>query len=163
MTARGLGGSAAARLGKVIRAEPSSRRAAFLVLLVIAACKPSPPTANVTVGDLRISEGFAYEPIIPASGAAYFTIENKGTTPDTLLGVSSSASAGAMLHGGAMAHLSALEIPAGGKISLRSGDTHVMLSDFSTVPKAGDSLPVTLEFAHAGSVTLQLPVRMYGE
>lgn len=129
----------------------------------LVACRPSPPTASATAGDLQITEGFAYEPIIPASGAAYFTIENKGTTPDTLLGVSSTASAGAMLHGGAMAHLSALEIPAGGRIALRSGDTHVMLSDFTTIPKAGDSLPVTLQFARAGSITLQLPVRMYGE
>jgi hypothetical protein len=126
-------------------------------------CQPAAPVASVSVGDLRISDGFAYEPIIPASGAAYFTIENKGSVPDTLLGVSSSASAGAMLHGGAMAHLSALEIPAGGRIALRSGDTHVMLSDFTTVPKAGDSLPITVTFARAGSVTLQLPVRMYGE
>ena len=136
---------------------------AVVAVAALVACRSTVPEARVTVGDLRITQGFAYEPIIQSSGAAYFTVENRGSTPDTLLGVSSSAAAGAMLHGGAMAHMSALEIPAGATIALRSGDTHVMLSDFTTMPRAGDSLPVTLQFARAGSVTLQLPVRMYGE
>jgi copper(I)-binding protein len=134
-----------------------------ILLLLLGACRPSPPSAAATLGDIRISGGFAYEPIIPSSGAAYFTVKNVGAVADTLLGISSSAAAGAMLHGGQMAHLAALEIPAGGAITLRSGETHVMLSDFKTVPAAGDSLPLTLQFAHAGSVTLQLPVRRYGE
>lgn len=68
-----------------------------------------------------------------------------------------------MLHGGSMAHLSTLEIPVGGSITLRSGDTHVMLSNFTAVPAAGDSLPLTLQFARSGSVTLHLPIRKYGE
>jgi copper(I)-binding protein len=136
--------------------------AAALALTVVA-CQPPVPSASANVGDLRITNGFAYEPIIQASGAAYFTVENTGSVPDTLLGISSPAAAGAMLHGGSMAHLSVVEIPAGGTVTLKSGDTHIMLSDFITMPRAGDSLPLTVEFAHAGSVSLKLPVRKYGE
>lgn len=133
------------------------------IALSLIACQPSVPAAKASVGDLRITNGFAYEPIIQASGAAYFTVQNTGSVPDTLLGISSPAAAGAMLHGGSMAHLSVVEIPAGGTLTLKSGDTHVMLSDFITMPHAGDSLPLTVEFARAGSVSLQLPVRKYGE
>jgi copper(I)-binding protein len=135
----------------------------MVLLLGIAACQQGAPAAEASIGDLRITGGFAYEPIIQASGAAYFTVKNGGTAPDTLLGVSSPAASGAMLHGGSMAHLSVIEIPAGGTVRLKSGDTHIMLSDFITMPQAGDSLPITVQFAHAGSISLKLPVRKYGE
>ncbi len=135
----------------------------MVLLLGIAACQQGAPAAEASVGDLRITNGFAYEPIIQASGAAYFTVKNRGTVPDTLLGISSPSASGAMLHGGTMAHLSVVEIPAGGTLTLKSGDTHIMLSDFITMPRAGDSLPIMMQFAHAGSVTLNLPVRKYGE
>ncbi|HWA16721.1 MAG TPA: copper chaperone PCu(A)C [Gemmatimonadales bacterium] len=144
--------------------SPARQRGGSAVLLLgIMACQQAAPVATATAGDLRITRAFAYEPIIQASGAAYFTVKNTGAVPDTLLGVSSPASVGAMLHGGSMAHLSVIEIPAGGTLVLKSGDTHVMLSDFITMPHAGDSLPLTLQFAHAGRVDLKLPVRKYGE
>lgn len=140
------------------------RRGARLgALLCLAGCAGGPPEASATVGDLVLTRGFAYEPIIQASGAAYVEITNRGTAPDTLLGASSPSAAGAMLHGGSMAHVMTLPIPAGGTLSLAPGGTHIMLSDFSAMPQAGDSLTLTLTFARAGSVTLQLPVRKYGD
>ena len=137
-----------------------TRLAAFLLL---AGCAGGPPAASATVGDLVLSKGFAYEPIIAASGAAYVEIHNRGSAPDTLTGASSPVAAGAMLHGGGMAHMMSLPIPPGGTLSLAPGGTHVMLQDFSAMPPAGDSLTLTLTFARAGSVTLQLPVRKYGD
>ena len=38
-----------------------------------------------------------------------------------------------------------------------------MLTDFVAMPQAGDSLTLILTFARAGRVTLQLPVRKYGD
>ena len=61
-----------------------------------------------------------------------------------------------------MAHLMVLPIPAGGELRLEPGGTHIMFEDFSEMPRAGDSLAVTLRFARAGSVTLELPIRVYG-
>lgn len=134
-----------------------------LVAGILLACgSPPPPAAAGALGELRFSEGFANEPIIQASGAAYLRIENRGALPDTLLEASSPAARGAMFHGGAMAHLMVLPIPAGGELRLEPGGTHIMFEDFSAMPQAGDSLAVTLRFARAGSVTLQLPVRTYG-
>ncbi len=144
--------------------RPALRYGASIgALCFLAACAGGPPTASATVGDLVLTRGFAYEPIIQASGAAYVEITNRGTAPDTLLGASSPAAAGAMLHGGSMAHLMTLPIPPGGTLALAQGGTHIMLSDFSAMPQAGDSLTLTLTFARAGSVTLQLQVRKYGD
>lgn len=136
---------------------------ALLLLLALGACRSGPPTASATLGDLRISEGFAFRPITPASGAAYFRVRNTGAVADTLLEASSPVTRGAMFHGGDMAHLDVVEIPAGGELYLKPGATHLMLTDYDPVPQAGDSLPLVLRFAHAGSVTLALPVRRYNE
>ncbi len=142
----------------------NTRRAVALAALLSAGCgKPAPPAASATLGDLKIDNGFAYEPITDASGAAYFRIHNSGSVADTVLEASSPAAKGASFHGSSMSHMEGLEIPAGGEVELKPGATHLMLTDFSPAPKAGDSLSVTLRFARAGSVTLHLPVRRYGE
>jgi copper(I)-binding protein len=115
------------------------------------------------VGDLHIDRAFAFEPITAASGAAYFRIHNGGAVPDTVLEATSPAAREASFHGSSMAHLDVLEIPPGGEVELKPGATHLMLTDFSAPPRAGDSLTLTLRFAHAGAITLRLPVRRYGQ
>ncbi len=140
------------------------RRAGALVLLLMAiACHRGPPAASAKLGSLEISNGFAYEPITLASGAAYFTIENIGAVPDTLVSVTSPEATGAMLHGGGMTALSTLPIPSRTTVTLAPGGTHLMLSNFSAMPKPGDSLTVTLRFSFNGTIVLRLPVRKYGE
>lgn len=136
---------------------------AALLLVVSTACTAGPPTASATLGALEISGGFAYEPITLASGAAYFSVENVSATADTLLSISTTAAASAMLHGGSMTHLARLPIPSRETVTLAPGGTHLMISDFTAMPRAGDSLPVTLRFANNGTITLMLPVRKYGE
>ncbi len=138
-------------------------RGALAALLLVGCRKVGPLAAAATVGDLRIDQGFAFEPITAASGAAYFRIHNNGAVPDTVLEASSPAAQSASFHGSSMAHLDVLAIPAGGEIELKPGATHLMLTSFTALPKAGDSLSVTLKFARAGRVTLQLPVRRYGQ
>ncbi len=140
----------------------SSWRPALLLLAAIG-CGPRLPSASATLGAIELTGGFAYEPILAASGAAYVQIANRGTSEDTLLAVTSPAAAGAMFHGGSMSHLMTIAIPAGGRVLLEPGGTHIMFSDFTALPTAGDSLTVTLVFARAGSVTLELPVRRYGD
>jgi copper(I)-binding protein len=136
----------------------------FLAALLLGACrKAGPPAASAELGDLQIDRGYAFEPIVPASGAAYFRIRNQGSAADTLLEATSPAAAGAAFHGGSMAHMDVLVIPPRGEVELRPGGTHLMLTSFANPPYAGDSLPVTLRFARAGSLTLMLPIRRYGE
>lgn len=139
-------------------------RRLLLLGLVALACRPSAPaTAHGTVGHLEITQAFAYEPITPASGAAYFRVQNRGAQPDTLIAITSPAARTAVVHGADMSQLTSVEIPAGGEILLVPGKSHLMLSDFSAVPVAGAMLPLSLRFARAGEIVLQLPVRRYGE
>lgn len=133
-------------------------------LLLVAACgRKTPSGASISAGDVMIDNAFAFEPITAASGAAYFTVHNHGSAPDTILEATSPVARSAAFHGSNMGHLMALEIPAGGSVELKPGGTHLMLTDFSAPPAAGDSLALSLRFAHAGTVTLQLPVRRYGQ
>ena len=142
----------------------AARCIALAALVATAGCaKAAPPAASAQVGDLTVDHGFAFEPITAASGAAYFRIRNGGNVADTVLDASSPAAKGASFHGSSMAHQEVLEIPPGGEMELKPGAAHLMLTDFTAPPRAGDSLAVTLRFAHAGSVTLQLPVRRYGQ
>jgi len=135
----------------------------FLLAGLLAACRPMGlPTASAAIGDLEIRRGFAYEPITAASGAAYVEILNHGTIPDTLLSAASPIAAMTMFHGSSMADMSTLAIPAGGRVSFKPGGAHIMLATLSKLPKAGDSIRLTLTFARAGPVTLELPVRAYG-
>ena len=137
---------------------------ALAVLVSISGCgKAAPPSASAKVGDLTVDHAFAFEPITAASGAAYFRIRNGGTVADTVLEATSPVARAASFHGSSMAHLQVLEIPPGGEVELKPGAMHLMLTDFSALPHAGESLAVTLRFARAGSVTLQIPVRRYGQ
>jgi periplasmic copper chaperone A len=136
---------------------------ALLSTVLLACGRKAPPTASARIGPLQVSDAFAYEPITPASGAAYFHIRNTGTEADTLLSATSPTTRGAVFHTANMGHQDALPIPPGGDLVLQPGGTHLMLSDFSPAPAAGDSLQLVLVFARAGHLTLWVPVRAYNQ
>ncbi|HTS87798.1 MAG TPA: copper chaperone PCu(A)C [Gemmatimonadales bacterium] len=148
-----------------MKLRPSLSRGLRLVLLTALgpACRPAGlPTASATVGDLQLRNGFAYEPITAASGAAYVEIINHGQVADTLVDAESPIAAMVMFHGAAMMSMGPVVIAPGARVTFKPGAAHIMLTTLSKLPKAGDSLPLTFTFAKAGSVTLELPVRKYG-
>src|SRR5690606_18204209 len=51
-----------------------------------------------------------------------------------------------------------LEIPAGGKVELKSGGYHLMFIQPEKPYKEGETVSVTLEFEKAGKVTIDFPV-----
>lgn len=121
--------------------------------------EPAPIRARAQIGALEITDAFAREPVIRASGAAYLTIHNAGTVADTLLMAQSPEAAGAMFHGQSMAHLDQFPIPPGATVALAPGGTHLMLTDFTRMPLVGDSLTLILDFARAGRLQFKVPVR----
>lgn len=134
------------------------------ITLIIAglgtACgEPALIRARAQIGALEITDAFAREPIIQASGAAYLTIHNTGTVADTLLMAQSPEAAGAVFHGQSMSHLEQLPIPPGGTVALAPGGTHLMLTDLARMPAVGDSLTLILDFARAGRLRFKVPVR----
>jgi copper(I)-binding protein len=51
-----------------------------------------------------------------------------------------------------------LDIPAGGTVELKPGHFHLMFMDVKNPFHEGDTIPVTLEFEHAGKVEIAMPV-----
>jgi protein SCO1/2 len=104
-----------------------------------------------------------------ATMSVYLTIDNRGTVPDTLVRVETPAAAMAMLHetvadGGMrrMTPLPALVIPAHATVQLSPGALHLMLEGMTTPPAAGDTIELSLVFAHAGRMSLRVHVVSYG-
>lgn len=106
-----------------------------------------------------------------ATAAAYMEIENHGQKDDRLLGGSSPLAAKVEVHAMSMAggimsmHALAdgLDIPAGKIVQLEpQAGYHLMLTGLKGQLKDGTDVPLTLNFARAGAVHVQIPVLPIG-
>lgn len=134
----------------------------ILLPLLLGACAGEGPS-------IRLSNAYAFEPVLGNVGAVYFTVENTGGTPDTLSGVEVSGALVAMLHEQVregdrveMRHVGPLPIPPGGRVELKPGGYHVMIEGLERPPAAGDTLQVTVRLVSAGSLVIDAPVLAYG-
>ncbi|MFV4733699.1 copper chaperone PCu(A)C, partial [Mycobacterium tuberculosis] len=108
-------------------------------------------------------------PGAPAA-AGYATIVNGGPGDDRLLGGTSPIATRVEVHrmsmaGGIMVmrpEPGGLAIPAGSSVSLAPGGLHLMLIGPKTYPPVGETVPVILEFEHAGKITVPLQVVAQG-
>jgi copper(I)-binding protein len=120
-------------------------------------------SSKVTAGELELHTFFALPPFTDAPMPVYGVIHNQGTQADTLQRVSSPSSARVMIHGGGMAAITSLPVPAGDSLVLAPGLLHLMLEPPLPPLLRGDSVVVTLHFAAAGEVRLVVPVIDYAE
>ena len=104
------------------------------------------------------------------SGGGFLTITNKGTTPDRLVAVRSTASNKAEIHemkmdGNVMRMRElekGLEILPGATVELKPGSYHLMFMELKA-PFAKDAkIPATLVFEKAGSIDVELSVAAMG-
>jgi copper(I)-binding protein len=145
---------------------PNTRPVANTRLLLTALALLAPALGQAAA-PLAISGGWVRAtPPGVTTAAAYLTITNNGATEDALLGATSPAARALELHANVEEHgiqqmrpLSRISIPAGGHIELAAGGTHIMLIDIASPMKPGEQVPLTLHFANAGDVTIDLPVR----
>jgi copper(I)-binding protein len=126
-----------------------------------------PADQTFAAGDLTISGAFTRAMLPKAQVAGgYLVIENKGTTPDRLIGGATAAAKVVQIHqmqmDGDMMKMSevdgGLEIPAGGRAELTPGGYHIMLMGVGTPFKEGECLELTLKFEKAGDVPVVLNV-----
>jgi copper(I)-binding protein len=92
---------------------------------------------------------------VPAgeSASLFLSLYNGGKSSDELVSASASGSAGSVtLDGGTVA------LPGYTAVNLTGPQPSVVLKSLSKPLTAGGYIPVTLDFQHAGSVTLQVPV-----
>ena len=120
-------------------------------------------SSGVTAGSLVVRGAYALPPFTNSPMPIYLTIDNTGSAPDSLLGVSSPIATHAMLHGGGMEGMAALVVPAHGSLNLRPGETHLMLEPPLPEFARGDSVQVTLRLAHAGELSVWAVVIDYDD
>ncbi|MFQ5435056.1 MAG: copper chaperone PCu(A)C [Anaerolineae bacterium] len=131
-------------------------------VLSLAACTSNPSGPRLSVEDAWVrppaTEG--------GNGAIYFRLVNNGNEADTLLSVDSPL-ATAEVHqtvtkeNGVMGMEPAgsVEIPAKGEVEFKQGGMHVMLIGLEQPLAAGDTVPLTLRFDHAGELKVEVSVR----
>jgi copper(I)-binding protein len=129
------------------------------------------PLAPVTVGDIEITTAFARAtlPNAPVAGG-YLTITNKGKTDDRLVAASSPVAGKDELHEMTMqddvmkmqALPDGIAVPAGETVTLSPGGMHIMFMQLQHPFVEGETVPVTLKFEQAGSVTVQLSIAGIG-
>lgn len=121
----------------------------------------------VTIGDLEITGAFSRATLPNAPvGAGYLTITNKGTADDTLVSATSPVAGMTQIHQmkmeGDVMKMSeigeGLVIPAGATVTLAPGGFHIMFMQLKEALVEGSKVPLTLTFATAGTVDVELAV-----
>lgn len=150
---------------------PCRRRALLAAPLaaLMALAAGSANSHDFRVGDIVIDHPYAV-PMVPGArtGAVYLrTLRNTGTQPDQLLGASTPAAGSVEVHRMSMEGdvmrmrpVDALPLPPGSALPMRQGgEYHLMLLQPTSTLKVGDSFPLTLRFARAGSKTVTVTVQ----
>lgn len=98
--------------------------------------------------------------------AAYMTIANPGSSPLTLTGACASVAGRVEIHTirevdglTRMEQLSSVVIPAGGRVALAPGETHLMLLNLERMPAVGESVTLCLDFSGADRICTEAAVR----
>ena len=153
----------------------SALRFVSALLLLAAGSVPmhaqDAPATLPSKGPLTVSQAWARAtpPGAPVAGG-YFTVTNTGAQPDRLVAAASPRAATVEVHamrvdGGRMEMRplkQGLTIAPGESVTLAPGGLHLMFMQIGERFEAGDSVPLTLEFEHAGIVELELPVAPIG-
>lgn len=123
--------------------------------------------ADYTLGALKIEHPSSREtPIAGGVGAGYLAIVNTGKDDDRLVGASAAVADHVEIHTMSMAHgmmemralPDGLPLPHGQTTTLAPGGTHLMLMNLKHALKAGEQIPVELDFAKAGKLTVEFKV-----
>ena len=129
--------------------------------LILAAC------SNGGDGTVSVEDAWGRTSPAAATNAAFYMAIGGGGAADTLVSATSDACGLTELHISVMTdgvmsmqHLpEGIDIPADETVMLEPGGPHVMCVDRQQEFLAGDSIPVTLQFAGAGTVGINAEIR----
>jgi copper(I)-binding protein len=141
---------------------------AIRIVLLVAGFMFAAGAASAQTGGLQVENAWARAtPGKSQIGAAYVTIQSP--TPDRLVAASTPVAKEAQLHTMEMSGMvmkmrpiSGVDIPADKPVTLRPGGMHIMLMGLKEPLKAGQSFPLTLNFAKAGTRTVDVAVEPVG-
>jgi copper(I)-binding protein len=89
-----------------------------------------------------------------SSASLFVSLYNGGTSSDTLVSATASGTAGSISLSGGTVTLPANDAP----VNLTGPEPQVVLENLAQPLRGGTTVPVTFDFQHAGTVTLQVPV-----
>jgi copper(I)-binding protein len=115
---------------------------------------PASVGASTTFNDVFVL-GAPLGATVPAGSSAslFLSLYNGGTGDDELTGVHATGWASSVqVTGGTVS------IPLQSEVNLTGPEPQLVLSDLAKPLSGGEAIPLTLDFAHAGSVTLDVPV-----
>jgi periplasmic copper chaperone A len=140
----------------------------FAFLLFAGALQSVPAQSQeMKAGDLVISQPWSRSaPRGAELASAYLTIENKGTTPDRLIGGSADIAEKLQIQRSSMVGGGLTLTPVEGGLTISPGDKvvlaphgiHLTLSNLKSRMKKGAQVPMTLEFEKAGKVAVSFDV-----
>ena len=142
-------------------------KATTLMLLAgaLVACGSNSRGVSGTVGELRIRHAVAWTAGDVKGASIGLEIENRSDDVDTLVAVTSPRG-NAVVHmerpGGGMEPMAVVPLPRHVGTRLGRG-LHIMVSEMPERPKVGETVSVTLRFARAGALDLQVPVLKYSD
>ncbi len=152
--------------------------AAFILGLAISGLT----AVAANAGEITVSNATAHVMEDPVNGRrieVYMDIENSGGARDRLYSVRSKLSGKTMLsviqdaghsangsnhdgmgHPNLQMHMptTVLDVPAGTKVELRHGNSHIMLMEPKDSLAVGDTFPVTLFFERAGRISVEATI-----
>ena len=135
-------------------------------ILVLALTAGAAAQTTFNVGPIEVTNVWARASAGRAgAGAAYFEVRNHGGKSDRLVSAKTDVSRMASLHAHIMkdnimrmVRVDGLEVPAGGRATLRPGSHHVMLMGLAQPLMRGHSFPLSLTFEKAGTVTVEVVI-----
>lgn len=117
--------------------------------------------------DIHIGHPFARSTLaVQTTGGAYFSLDNRGKTDDSLIKVESGIAQSVEIHSMEMQgdimkmrEVTAIPLKAGASVALNpSGGYHIMLVGLTHALKVGEQFPMTLTFAKAGKVEVMVHI-----
>jgi copper(I)-binding protein len=115
---------------------------------------------------IRIADPRARPTAPGGTGVVYMIVINHAAADDDLTGLSTPIADKAEMHRtvtengvSSMEAVADLAIKANGNAAFEPGGLHIMLTGVKQPLKVGDSFPLKLRFAHAGTITVTIPVQ----
>jgi len=142
-----------------------------LAVVCMLALLAAPAVAHeIKLGDLEIVHPWARATAgASKTGALYMRIENNGDTGDQLVGMKTGAAERVEMHTSSeengvasMQKVDAIDLPAHSKIEFKPGKYHVMLIGVDPPLREYDTFKMTLVFAKAGQVEIEVYVEEAG-
>uniref|UniRef100_UPI0007C77CAC copper chaperone PCu(A)C n=1 Tax=Streptomyces aurantiacus TaxID=47760 RepID=UPI0007C77CAC len=142
------------------RRTASAAALALAAALTLAGCGDSDSDES---GDgLSVGSAYMPQPVSDSMAAGFLVIANDGGTGDRLSSVTSDVAGAVTIHttvGQSMEEVKDFDIPAHGKLVLRSGGNHLMFEKLKRTPKEGDTVSLELRFAKSGPIKVEMPVK----